>query len=230
MSKYIDERPFEEVVRATTLDRKHKEYVDTIVTMILRDEESGWQNNPFRGDHTLYDVEIALLKRDKERFKSELEQVQKHYDSVFNKIVELKMPEEDGEKVDVDIDDEEKEEEEHQEKELFQEKGKTTLVRLKPAQLAKKQKNDAVARQNFKASLATLQEQLRELMKQVRDTESELERYEYFQEVSIKVLISLRRILNYYKEHHDVEFVEKGAYFVRDYSMMLMDRFDETRV
>lgn len=224
MSKYIDERPFEDVIRAVTLDDKHKEHVDAIVSMILADEACDWRHNPLRGDHTIYDAELIRMRREKVKLDADLEQAQKYSDTLFNKILELTEPDEGEEE-------EEEEEEEEQADDYvdhYQEKGKGNQIKLKPAELAKKKKQDAIARQNFKSSLATLQEQMREMMKRSRELDKQIDRHKYFQEVSVKVLISLRRIVKHYKQNHDLEFVKKGVYFVHDHSSMLMDRYDRS--
>lgn len=217
MSKYIDERPLEQIVRETVLDGNHTDYIESITSIVLNDEQHNWCYNTFKGDSTLFDSEISHLRNKKQLLQSDFEKLDKQYQSVLVKVSQL-----DGE-LDSPVEDEE--EEENDEDDYYNEKGKATYIKaktqpgaLKPADLAAKRKKDEVARRNFKATLATLQEDLRSLMQEMREVDGDLHKDEIEQDIQIKMLRTLRRIIEHYKKERDIEFVKKGAYFVKDYS------------
>lgn len=219
MSKYIDERPLEQIVRETVLDGKHQDYINSTLSIIQSDEESNWRINTFRGDHTFYDAEIAHLNHKKDLLQSEFNKLNKQYQSVVEKLAELDdaidgTPQGDEDEEECDEDDGD---------DYYQEKGKGAMFRvkpsaMKPAEREAKRKRDEVSRQNFKTTLATVQEDLRTLMQEIRIVDSDLGRNRIEQELAIQMLRTLRRIVYHYKENKDIEFLKKGAYFVKDYS------------
>lgn len=224
MSKYIDERPLEQIVRETVLDGNHTDYIESITSIVLNDEQHNWRYNTFKGDHTLFDSTISQLKNKKQFLQSEFDKLEKQYKSVLVKVSEL------DEELDSPAEDEE-EEEEQEEEDYYNEKGNATYIKaktqstaLKPADIAAKRRKDEISRRNFKATLATLQEDLRSLMQEMRDIEKELETNEIEQEIGLKCIRTLRRIVEHYKREKDIEYVKKGAYFVKDYSDKLRIR------
>lgn len=228
MSKYIDERPFEQVVRETVLDGKHEEFIDSVVSAVLNDEQSNWRTNSFKNDQTIYDFELYKLIGKQQAIKSQFDQTEKHYTSVLTKVSALDA------ELDSSQEEEEEEEEEYDDDDYYEEKGKSIKIQakstakantMKPAEIAAKRKRDELASRNFKATLATLQEELREMMKEMRELEDEIKKNTYYQDIASKTVRTLYRISKDYRVNKDIEYVKKGAYFVKDYSDKLYARY-----
>ncbi len=229
MSKYIDERPFEEVIRTTIIDENNQEYIETILHIVQNDESTGWKTNTFRGDSTMYEHEVFHLKAKRKQIQTEFDQIEKHYTSVLGKVAELSKELNPNE---YDEEDEYDEEEDEYEEDYSTEKGKGSFIKAKPAQLkpsdvATKRRQNEFAYQNFKHTLATLQEELRTAMTEMKKIDAEIKRNEYYHDISVKSLRTLRRLVNHYKEHKDVEFLKKGVSFTKTYSDLLWNRYQE---
>lgn len=238
MSKYIDERPFEQIVRETVLDGKHEDYIDSIVSTVLNDEQTDWRTNSYKGDQTIYDFELFRLAHRRKELENQYEQIDKHYTAVLVKVSELDA------ELDESYQDEEEEEEEYYDdddddggyydkraaslKIQSKSKSKSKDNTMKPAEIAAKKKRDELASRNFKSTLATLQEELRDIMKDLREIEEQEKMYTHYQEIAVKTLRTLRRIIKEYRINKDIEFVKKGAYFVKDYSDKLYARYSSS--
>ncbi len=228
MSKYIDERPVEEIIQSTVLDGQHEDFIKTILEMILSDEENNWRFHPFRGDQNFYDMEVFHLMNDKKKLVSEQEQVQKHFDSVFAKVMELSK-ELNGDGGNSEYAEEEEEEEEDYydtAQDYYKEKNKASMIRAKPAEIAAKKKKDQISLQQFKATMASLQEELRGFAKVIAELDEKIKENKYYSEVAVKSFRTIRGIIGQYKKNRDVEYVKKGLYFVKKNSDMLMKRYD----
>lgn len=225
MKTYIDERPLEEIIQSVILDEKHNDFVEEVMDVLTRyDENYKYKGNPYDGDYTLYDGDIARLGNRKATLEKQKETLEKMYNASFDKVVALETsavgPEEDEDEEEVDV------EEEYYEANI-RKKGGSGAVRVKPAEAAKRKAQQANAAKNFKTTMATMQQEILDLNKELAVLSEELAKYVYYQEVSLKTIRSLRRIINHYKIHRDVEFVRKGAYFVKDYSTKLIERYNK---
>ena len=210
---YIDERPLEDIVYDTVLDNKYEQYVNCVVDAAEAYERSSFKTNPYNGDQTIYDVEITLLKAKKTALEKERDTLMKAYNTSFDKVVALENePQQKMRQV---------EEDENEEDDDMYEVKEKKSQRMKPLELAKKKKQQQIAAGNFRTTMATLQEDILDLQKQLADVETQLAQYAVKQDIAVKCLRTLRCILQHYKENRDIEFVKKGAYFVRDYSLKL---------
>lgn len=226
MSKYIDERSVEEIIEAIVLDGKHEDYIDTILLMILSDEENNWRSNPFRGDQNIYSGEVCYLTNKKNKIVAEQEQVQKHFDAVFNKVMELNKDLKDDEENENNEENEEEEDEYYDSaQDYYKDKGKGSMIRAKPAEIAAKKKKDQISLQQFKSTMATLQDELRGFAVQIAELDKMIHENAYYDEVACKSFRSLRRIINHYKKHKDVEFLKKGLYYVKEWSDKLTNSY-----
>jgi hypothetical protein len=232
MSKYIDERPFEEIVNSIVLDGKHEDYIERIIFIILADEKTDWRTNAFRGDNTMYEQEVFHLQKKKQSLQSEFDQIEKHYTAVLSKVAELGKvlsPDDNDEDEDYDEDDE-NDDDNYYDNDDYQGKGivvKAKSTGMKPSEIAAKRRQDEIAYQNFKSTLATLQEELRPLMAEIRKLDKEIKRNEYYHDVSVKSLRTIRRLVKHYRDDKDIEFLKKGLYFTKNYSDMLWNRYSD---
>jgi hypothetical protein len=225
MKTYIDERPFEEIIQSVILDEKHKDFVEEVMDVLTRyDENYMHGTNPYNGDYTLYDGDIALLQNRKATLEKQKETLEKMYNASFDKVVALETsgvagPQEDEDEEEEDVD------EEYYETNIRKKGG--SAARVKPAAAAKQKAQQATAAKNFRTTMATMQQEILDVNKELAVLSEELAKYLYYQEVSVKTIRSLRRIINHYKIHRDTEFVRKGAYFVKDYSTKLIERYNK---
>ena len=231
MSKYIDERPFEEIVNSIVLDGKHEDYIERIIFIILGDEKTDWRTNTFRGDNTMYEQEVFNLQKKKQIYQSDFDQVDKHYTSVLVKVAELEKAL--GPSYNDSEDESYGEEDDDYYDNADDYQGKAIVVKakstgMKPSEVAAKRRQDEIAFQNFKATLATLQEELRPLMTEIRKLDKEIKRNEYYHDVSVKSLRTIRRLVKHYRDNKDIEFLKKGLYFTKNYSDMLWNRYSDT--
>jgi hypothetical protein len=226
MKTYIDERPLEEIIQSVILDEKHNDFVEEVMDVLTRYNEN-YKNkgNPYDGDHTLYDGDIARLENRKATLEKQKETLEKMYNASFDKVVALETsgvsgPQEDEDEEEVDVDEE-------YYNATIRKKGGTAPIQVKPAEAAKRKVQQANAAKNFKTTMATTQQEILEVNKELAVLSEELVKYVYYQEVAVKTIRTLRRIINHYKIHRDAEFVRKGAYFVKDYSSKLIDRYNK---
>jgi chromosome segregation ATPase len=220
MSKYIDERPFEEIIHSIYLDGKHQDYIEDIVNIVTNDESTCWRTNTFRGDSTMYEQEVFHLQTKRKGLQSEFDQIEKHYQSTLGKLAELEKllgP--------IQKNEDENEEEDDYDDEYYQETKAKGKGKGKGVIIGAKRRQNEVAYQNFKSTLATLQEELRSLLAQIKEIDVEIKRNEYYHDIGVKSLRTLRRIVNHYKENKDSEYLKKGIYFTKNYSDMLLNRY-----
>ncbi len=233
MSKYIDERPFEEVVNSIVLDGKHEDYIDGIMGIILGDEKTEWRTNAFRGDSSIYEQEVFHLQKKRRDLQNDFDQIDKHYTSVLAKVAELEKTL--GPSQDDNNEYDEEEEDDYYEEEVYEAKtkgksvGSTKGSAMKPSQIAAKRRKDEIAFENFKTTLATEQEELRNLMAEIRNLDKEIKRYEYYHDVAVQCFRTLRRLIRHYRENKDIEFLKKGLYFTKNYSDMLLERYRDNQ-
>jgi hypothetical protein len=172
----------------------------------------------------VYDIDIAKLTRKKNELLKEKEALEKLYTASFEKVVALETS---GSVRKEGRENYEETNEEEDEVDPYELKGKQTKIQIKPAEAAKKKKQEMLSATNFRATMATTQQELLEVNQELEHVSADLDRYLFHQEIALKCLVSLRRIINQYRINNDIEYVKKGAYFVRDYSLQLLNRYTQ---
>lgn len=222
MKTYIDERPLEEIIQSVILDEKHKDFVEEVMMVLARyNEDYMYSANPYNGDHTVYDTDISRLENRKKLLEKKKETLEKTYTASFDKVVALETQVNNNK----EEEDESPEEDDYHEVKDIQKGGP---IRIKPAEAAKQKKQQTTAAKNFRTTMATIQQEILDLNKELEQITADLKKYTYYQEVTLKTIRTLRRIINHYKIYRDDEFVRKGAYFVKDYSSKLIDRYNRS--
>jgi hypothetical protein len=221
--KYIDERPFEQIVRERTLSDKYVSRIEELLEDISIDQASGFKLYKNTSKHTLYDKDLDLWTAQKKKIEEEMKKEEDLFEKYCKKFEEL------GEVAALDDSDDDEEEEDYAE-ELIHEKKEKPLqrninVKNTQTQRQTQAKERAALVKTLKTSMATSQQKLIDNQKKIEELDVKIKYYTHYQYATQKYIGAMRNLILLYERNQDKEFLRKGLDFILDYTDMLMKRY-----
>lgn len=162
---------FEEAVENTVPNGAY----NFTVYNILLDQQSGWKNNSFVSNETIYDYEVSKTKFDLKNLNNEKLELEKLIDRLRDDI----------------------------EKNIKTQKNPSKQNPIKQTQI------DGHIESIF------------EINNSIDLLEKDLVKYQKLQNIAIKEIKTLRRLINDYKENNNLKYLEKGVHMICSYSDVL---------
>ena len=228
---YIDERPFEQIIRERTLSNKYAAKIEELLEDISRDEASGFKLYKNTSKQTLYDNDLDTWKAQKKRLEEERKKEEDLFEKYCKKFQELGItgPVE-GTGDDDDEEEEEIEELIHEKKEKPIQKnvsGKNTQTQTQ-TQIQIKAKQAAALAKTLKTSMATSQQKLIDNQKNLEEVEIKIKYYTHYQYAARGYIGAMRKLILLYEREKDKEILRKGLDFILEYTDMLLKRYTST--
>lgn len=220
--------PYESLIHTIlpNTEKTHGEEIEWCLISLYVDEHNGFKNSKSESKHTIYDLELDVLRAK----KTKLEEEYKKEEDIFEKI--CKKFEEMGASTKLQTSDEPKEEsEEEKEKEVEDTYVEAPQQKDKPIQKSSKEtlrltkereKRDAVLAKSIKSSMATSQEKLMELRKELDQLEDHQRCYKQYQGAAWYYLGAIKKAVVAYESKKDIEVLVKELdSILRNYNTFL---------
>lgn len=221
--KYIDERPFEQIVMERTLSNKYTSRIEELLEDISIDKESGFKLYKNNNRHTLYDNYLDMWKAQKKRTEEDIKKEEELFEKYCKKFEEL------GVVAALDDSDDDEEDEDDAEEFVHEKKEKPLQrnVNVKNTQTQRQQqaKERAALAKTLKNSMATSQQKLIDNQKKIEQLDVKINYYTQYQNASQRYIGAMRNLVLLYERNQDKEFLRKGLDFILEYTEMLMKRY-----
>ena len=226
--------PYESLIHTIlpTTEKAHGEKIERCLIGLYVDEHNGFKNTKSESKHTIYDLELDVLRAK----KTKLDQEYKKEEDIFEKI--CKKFEEMGTTTKVQRSDEPNEESE-EEKEVEDTYVEAPQQKDKPIQKSSKETlrltkeretRDAVLAKSIKSSMATSQEKLMELQKELAQVEDHQRCYKQYQGAAWYYLGAMKKAVLAYESKKDMEVLIKELDSVlRNYNTFLRSNVPNER-
>lgn len=217
--------PYHKLILSAAPETKHVEQIEKLLFAIYEAEHYGFKKYATSAVYTIYDMDIDMWKAKISRLHVETKKEEETLEKLTKKFAELEgfiRPE--------DVEEEE-DDEEAEETPAPKEQGKqhviATAKSTKSAQLAAKEeaKKKAHLAKVTKSNMATAQQKLIDMQKEVLQLEKRVAYYGHYQYADIGHQQTFRRLALAYEKDQDVKKLIQGISDMLDYYHMIRRRY-----
>lgn len=226
---WIDERPLEEIIQTTIPNKHFDALVEDILLRIEVDSHFHYKLYKNTNNVTIYDTDINIytvkLKQLEKDYKNEEGKFQHLCESYGELAVHDTENTGSHEEVDVkeDIEEDVEEEDNNVEDRLVGQKDFTAVKKKAPT--TKELKKILLQIKTLKSQMASSQQKLIELQKDITTLETKLEAYKHYQYADRIYFSFMRKLILLFEQNKDNEFLKKGIYCILQYRDMMRKRY-----